>query len=117
MIDRFYKENKTPPSIDTQNTFLLADSNQWNKPYILSIEKIGQSLEIKINEDIQNKFKEDLNLRNVFSVEFTLQDQFPELPPGSFPVSEKTHIAVDENYLYVWVFKVNRWKRILLVDI
>jgi hypothetical protein len=105
MENRFYKENKIE-SINTENSFFLIDSNEWRKAGIISVERLGRILQIQLDEDI---FK-----RNVTAVTFSKQDEIAELPPESLPVDPKTHISVDENYLYVWIPQSKRWKRIPL---
>jgi hypothetical protein len=105
MEDRFYKDNKVE-SVNSNNSFLPIDSNEWRKAGIISIEKLGKILQIQLDEDV---FK-----RNVTAVTFSNQDEISELPPESLPVDLKTHISVDENYLYVWVPQSKRWKRLPL---
>lgn len=104
-MDRFYKENRIEEIIP-ENTYLLIDSNSFGKPGILSIQKLGNIIQIQVDEDV---FK-----RNVTAVTFSKQDEIAELPPESLPVDPKTHISIDENYLYVWVPQSKRWKRIPL---
>ena len=72
----------------------------------MSIQKLGSIIQIQIDEDV---FK-----RNVTAVTFSKQDEIAELPPEALPVDTKTHISVDENYLYIWVPQSKRWKRIPL---
>lgn len=105
MEDRFYKENKVEGA-NPGNSFLPIDSNEWRKAGIISVERLGKILQIQLDEDT---FK-----RNVTAVTFSKQDEIAELPPESLPVDPKTHISVDENYLYVWVPQSKRWKRIPL---
>lgn len=105
MENRFYKENKVE-SANPNTSFLPVDSNEWRKSGIISIEKLGKILQISIDEDILK--------RNVTAVKFSEQNEIAELPPESLPVDPKTHISVDENYLYVWVPQSKRWKRIPL---
>jgi hypothetical protein len=105
MENRFYKENKVE-SANPGNSFLPIDSNEWRKAGIISVEKLGNLLQIQIDADT---FK-----RNVTAVTFSHQDEIAELPPEALPVDPKTHISVDENYLYVWVPQSKRWKRIPL---
>lgn len=104
-MERIYKETKIE-GVNPGNAFLPIDSNEWRKAGIISVERLGKILQIQIDEDV---FK-----RNVTAVTFSNQDEIAELPPESLPVDPKTHISVDENYLYVWVPQSKRWKRIPL---
>jgi hypothetical protein len=108
MDDRFHKENReiSIGEILPDSAYLLIDSKTLRKPGILSIQKLGNILQIQIDEDT---FK-----RNVTAVTFSKQDEIESLPPESLPVDSATHISVDENYLYVWVPQSKRWKRLPL---
>ena len=106
--NRLYKGYKVVDGLDITKSFVLVDSASFKKPCTISLEKIGKAIEIKINEDIANK--------NVYSLEFSEQESNPQLPPNTLPLSTKTHISVDENYLYVWIPQSSRWKRILLSE-
>jgi len=97
---------KPDDNVNLSSLFVTLDSKNWKRPRTLSLENLGGVLNIK--------FEEDLSERNVTSVEFINQDEFPTLPPNTFKVNTRTHIAVDENYLYVWVTSLNKWKRIIL---
>lgn len=105
MDERFHKENKIE-LVNPENSFVPIDSNEWRKAGVISVERIGKILQIQLDEDVVK--------RNVTSVEFSNQNEIPELPPDSLPINTKTHISVDENYLYVWVPQSSRWKRIPL---
>lgn len=107
--ERFHKNYNILNQVNVGNSFLLVDSPEFKKPSIITLEKIAGILQIKVNEDL-------LKERNVTAVEIGLQEAKPSLPPGTFSVVPQTHIAVDDNYLYVWVQKQNRWKRIVLSD-
>ena len=51
-INRFFKEDKgAPDPITVDNIFLQADSASWRKPYIISIERIGDAIQLRIDED------------------------------------------------------------------
>lgn len=106
-MDKFNEFSIIPKS-DFKNIFISIESKLWKRPGHLSLENLGGVLDIKINDE----FKE----RNVTSVEYVNQEQNPNLPPNTFNVNTRTHIAVDENYLYVWIPSLKRWKRIILSD-
>jgi len=104
--ERFFRNHPTLQDFEPNKTFLKVDSNQFKRPSIISLEFVGKVLQLKINDD--------LSALNLSAVEFKNQDKNPELPPDTIPVAPRTHIAVDENYLYVWVG--TKWKRMLLSD-
>lgn len=89
-----------------ESVFIPLDTGIWKRPRILTLEKVGEVLQIKINDSIIE--------RNVTSVESSDQEEHPTLPPNGIPVMEKTFISVDENYLYVWIPTLKKWKRTLL---
>lgn len=105
--ERFFKK-KTIEDFNPSNTFVKVDSREFQRPFTLSIERIGSMLEINTGRD--------LSQMNVTAVEFSKQDQNPAIPPNTFPISSKAHISVDENFLYVWVPQSSSWKRILLSE-
>lgn len=108
-LDRFYKEDKgVPDSFAIDMAFVPIDSGGWRKPYIISVERIGKAIQLKIDEDAASK--------NVTAVKYSDMNNVPDLSPESLPVDAKTHLAVDENYLYVWVPQVKRWKRMPLTE-
>ena len=84
-----------PSVIKGDRTFLTVDSKDWRTPQLLSLETLSKTLPPPPEN------------AGVSNVEFSNQDQEPEAPPGSS--IQKAYIAVDENYLYVWVN--SRWKR------
>ena len=107
-LDRFFKEDKgAPDPISLDGTFIQIDNGSWRKPYIISVERLGNTIQLKIDE-------ETLRTRNVTAVKYSGQDLVPELSPESLPIDDKTHLSVDEHYLYVWVPQVLKWKRIPL---
>jgi len=102
---------------DLAELFIEVDSPSWPRTCALTLEVLNNALHIKANEDYLNELMENsLRENNVISVQFINQNEDPTLPPNTFPINNKTHIAVDENYLYVWVPSLDKWKRILLSD-
>jgi hypothetical protein len=99
------KNLKPTEDLDLTNTFIEIESKSWKRSRMLSLENLNGVLNIKIA---------DVTDRNVTSVDFVNQEEFPELPPNTFPLNTRTHIAVDDNYLYVWVPSSGRWKRTML---
>jgi hypothetical protein len=105
-MDRFYKEGVFSGNLSNDKVFIPIDSVDWKKPYVLSIENLGKILQIKIDKD-------PISI-NITAVDG--QDLVPNTSPESLPISSKTYLSVDENYLYVWVPQVGRWKRLPLAD-
>jgi hypothetical protein len=107
--ERFHRDRKHVSSLDVANSFIQVDSAAFNRPVTISLATVGDALRIKINDEF-------LEMRNVVSVESINQDSDPDLPPDSLPLSAPLNLAADENYLYVWIPKLSRWKRLLLSD-
>ena len=106
MTDRrpYQNEKHIPqPSEDTKGIFVPIDSASWKRPRILTLENLAGYLTVEVEGDI-----------NVTSVDYVNQSDKPELPPNTFPVNTRAHIAIDDNYLYVWVESQKRWKRTIL---
>jgi len=107
--ERFYKGYRQVSSdLNLERTVVLVDSTDFKKPSTISLEMIGDALQLKLDEDITSK--------NISAVEYLELDSKPTSNPGTLPISPKTHISVDENYLYVWIPKLGKWKRIPLSD-
>ena len=86
-----------------ESAFILVDSPSWRNPQHLTIKSLSDILNIKIGID---------SSANVFIVNFNDQDINPKIPPNTHKLDTKLELAVDNNFLYVWV--KNRWKRIPL---
>ena len=107
--ERLYKGYRQISSgLNLDKTFVLADSTDFKKPSTISLEVIGDSLQLKIDDDITSK--------NISAVDPIELETKPSSNPGTLPISPKTHISVDENYVYFWIPKLKKWKRILLSD-
>ena len=107
--ERFYKNLRVTKELNPASTFIKVDDVAFKRPVSVSLERVGEILRVKVEDDL---FIE----KNVSSLNFGGQDLDPELPPTACTVAPETQIAVDANYLYVWVEKLSRWKRILLSD-
>lgn len=103
---RPYQYTQITDGFDTKTTFVTIDAGGWKRPYALSLENLKGVLKVNVNEDLEE--------RNVTSVEYKGQEENPLLPPNTLRVNTRTHIAVDDNYLYVWIPSLKRWKRTLL---
>ncbi len=96
-------------NLNPHDTYIKVDSVSFRRPSVISLDKVGDILKVVIEDKL-------LEERNITSVEFADQDSKPELPPDTIKISPRTHIAVDENYLYVWIPSLSRWKRMMLSD-
>jgi len=105
--ERSYRPKNVLPneSVNLEDTYVQLESRSWKRPRMLSLENLNGVLSIKVA---------DFADRNVTAVEFVNQNEYPDVPPNSFNVNTRTHIAVDDNYIYVWVPTAKRWKRALL---
>lgn len=79
------------------NVFITVESPIWRQPNKIDVEALGEILEI-----------------NIGIVDFIDQDVSINRPPDTYPINSKLEIAVDKNFLYVWV--KDRWKRIPLTE-
>jgi len=111
--DRSYRLERADSSIDLKNTFVEIDNEQCPRPVSLSLENLNNILQIKVNEDFINKKLENKNLS---CIEFINQDTSPYTNPFNYNISQQTFLSVDENYLYVWIPTLKKWKRIPLLD-
>ena len=105
--DRIYRFYRAKTEELDHNTIIPVDNTRWKATRGLTLELLGEKLQVVINEGL-------LDDRNVSSVAFNNQDQFPEVPPGV--KKERAHLSVDENYLYVWIDSKKKWKRAPLAD-
>jgi len=91
--------------IKRNNTFIVVDSPGWRDPQHLDIESLRDIMEIGSGSD---------SSANVYVYKFKNQDEQPNIPPRSHKLDKNLELAVDNNFLYVWV--KNRWKRIPLSE-
>jgi hypothetical protein len=110
-IDRFYK-NESIVNADPINTVFLVDHVNFKRPYTISLETVGKILQLKLNEDLVK----NINSKNVTALNFLNQDTESNIPPNIEQIAQPSFIAIDENYLYVWVPQLNKWKKILLTN-
>lgn len=108
--DRIYKYQRIENlnEIQPDNTFIPVDNGEWKKKKALSIKQIGDTIQIVVEDDIRKK--------NVQSLQPTNIEKENSTPPHTIRHVEMTYISVDENYLYIWVPTLSKWKRIPLSD-
>lgn len=121
MYERFYKEQQIvdPNSelINLEDIFLPLDSGAWKRPRVISLENLDGALKIVVNNEIIRTEKIEYKTDdNILSIPFSDQNINITTPPNPDASIVKTVISVDENYLYVWVPQVKKWKRIPLAN-
>lgn len=105
--DRLYK-NKIVADADPESTFIKVDSTAFKRPVAISASDLGKILRIDNSVDLTDK--------NVSAVKFSGQDADPNLPPEEIEITDRINIAIDDNYLYIWVPSLGKWKRVMLSD-
>ena len=100
MSERFYKNTKFS-QVDLSKTFIPIDNENFRQSGIISLENINNCLNLKLND-------------NITSIPYTNQNENPTLVPSKNII--KTYVSIDENYLYVWIDSLQKWKRILLTE-
>ena len=94
-------------NIKKDDAFFIVDSPGWREPAHMDLGSLRDIL------DIPSIIGTDSSA-NVFAYRFKDQDTNPTLPPGTHKLDKSLELAVDDNFLYVWV--KTRWKRIPLTE-
>jgi len=99
--ERSYKNPRVrgAKTANLNNLIVPVDSALWRVPHAVSLQELSEILDNNI---------EDKNPANVIN----LVPDPSALPANLEPIS--TFIAVDENFLYVWVN--DKWKRVPLTE-
>lgn len=108
MDQNIIKKQTDGEGLDLNQIFVPLYSRGWRQPQSISLKNFADKIEISVNEEALSK----INPSSVSSVPASDIEIKPTAPPGSKMI--KSYIAIDENYLYVWVG--NRWKRTLLAE-
>ena len=103
-IDSFGQRKSRPISLLALGSILNFEYDINNYIDSNTIILDPSTLKIKINEDILNNFNHL----------FIDQDISFNTSPEKYPTTCGLHMTVDQNFLYVWVPDVNRWKRVPL---
>jgi len=105
---RPYQFEKFPPNVnylDLASVYVPLDSDRWKRQRIITVENLAGYISVKVHDDI-----------NVTAVGYVDQANNPTALPNTFPVNSRANIAIDDNYLYVWIASQNRWKRAPLTE-
>ena len=106
MPERYYRLRELNINEESNDVYVPVDSKKWRGHKSMTIEKLGDMLQVKVNDNL-----EGMNVTSVLSSD---QENNPTVPPNGLPNMQKTYISVDENYLYVWIPSLKKWKRTLL---
>ena len=114
--------------LDKNSTFVPVDHQQWGQPNKLSIQDLNDLMvfgKVQLESYVDNNtlkidpktlkiiVNSKLFEQNVSNVEF---NEFDVLTGSKTEKLEKLTMSCDENYLYVWIEKLSKWKRISLLD-
>jgi len=131
-MDKFNLRYINEQNIDKSKTYIPLDCPQWNKAGLLSISSLENLLKIQIpsinlSEQLDNKtiildistLKITINknyIPNVSCEPYNEDIIILNNAPKNYQIISGAHLMVDTNFLYVWIEKLNKWKRILLSD-
>jgi len=96
------KPKKSINKSQSGSVFITVNSPTWRQPQELDIKALGELLDLNISDVVVN----------ISAVEFEDQDTSINRPPNTYPIDTDIKMAMDKNFLYVWVN--GRWKRIPL---
>ena len=110
MSDRFFKDRRHEiKNINIDGAMVKIDSQEFRQPHIISVREIANSINLQFN-------KESVEDKNLSVIGFDSQDSEPTKSPDDTLYVQKTFMAIDENYMYVWIPSLSKWKRIPLSD-
>lgn len=104
---KIYK-SKRVSTLNAEKSYLKVEGIDFKRPVAISASDLSKVLLGEVNEDMARK--------NVSAVEFNGQDVDPKKKPEEIRVTDQINIAIDDNYLYIWVPSLKKWKRIMLGD-
>lgn len=90
-------------SVDINKSYVEIDGIGWRTPSHISVKGIMDFMQLDIPDGT-----------NVKLVAFVNQDISINTPPNTYPIEKDLQLAVDDNFLYVWI--KNRWKRVPLSE-
>lgn len=108
MTHRFYKDKQhQAEEVDIDTTMVQIDNQSFRQPKIISVAGMAHSLNVQFSKELVKD-------RNLSILEFDSQEIEPEESPNPEAIVQKTFMAIDENFLYVWIPSLKKWKRIPL---
>lgn len=97
------------PQLD--NTFIELNSPTWRSPSKLSLQNLKNALSIN-----PQTLQVEMSSQGVNYVNFDQYNISYTVPPKSSSEFTGVTLSMDENYLYIWIEKQKRWKRIPLSE-
>lgn len=104
--------NKSLRQVNVDNAMIQIYSEEFPRPFKISLRDIANSINqqlFKDNESAQWNFSKG-EFENVIK-----KPSKPKKPTPDATV-QKTFMATDDNYLYVWLPKLDKWKRIPMTE-
>lgn len=86
-------------TLDLDKTFLEVDAQSWRETQYIPLRTVLDAMDLSIPD-----------APNVRLVTFEDQDVSVNRPPNTYALDHPLNLAVDENFLYVWINE--RWKRV-----
>jgi hypothetical protein len=109
-LPRFYKNQQT---LEFGDAVIPIDSTSWNGTRIITVATLGNHIKLMIGTE----FLKDIQFeQNVVIQKYTNQANEPSIGPSKDIPFQKTFMATDENWLYVWIESIKKWKRTPLSD-
>ena len=90
-------------ALDVDKTFIEVDGPGWREAQYIPLRSVLDAMDLAIPDS-----------PNVRLVTFEDQDIAITRPPNTYPLDHNLHLAVDVNFLYVWIN--DRWKRMPLSE-
>jgi hypothetical protein len=99
--ERLYKNTKlsNPIGIDLKSSYIPIDNNAWGRSKVLSLQELSDLLSKNYGRGIGNVIN--------------VTPDVSSAPHGLDLI--QSYIAIDENYLYVWV--KGRWKKVPMMEL
>jgi hypothetical protein len=131
-MEKFNLRSVNEQGIDKNKTHIPIDCPHWNKPAEISITSLENLLKkeiptINLSEQLDNT----ILILDPSTLKITIEKSYiPSVSakpfnediitfnksPENYQVISGAHLMVDTNFLYVWIEKLNKWKRVLLSD-
>jgi hypothetical protein len=131
-MDKFNLRYITEQGIDKNKTHIPVDCPQWHKAALISITSLENLLKkeipsINLSEQLDNTTLivdpstlkitiEKSYIPSVSTKPFVEDIITYNKSPENYQIISGAHLMVDTNFLYVWIEKLNKWKRVLLSD-
>lgn len=119
------KFSKTTRAIPSSGLIIPVDSPNWRRPQGLLIDDLLNYVSDVNNSIDQDTLYIDPSTKKISVKSFKLKESVSVVsfedqnininrPPETYAVDTKLHLAIDQNYLYVW--SKDKWKRVPLAE-